>query len=30
MNYQHPLASLLGMEGLALLRAWAGDFDQAS
>jgi SAM-dependent methyltransferase len=23
--YQHPLAYLLGMEGLALLRAWAGD-----
>jgi SAM-dependent methyltransferase len=29
MIYQHPLAYLLGMEGLALLRAWAGDFDQA-
>lgn len=27
--YQHPLAYLLGLEGLALLRAWAGDFDQA-
>jgi SAM-dependent methyltransferase len=25
--YQHPLAYLLGMEGLALLRAWAGDYD---
>lgn len=25
--YQHPLAYLLGMEGLALLRAWAGDHD---
>ena len=25
MVYQHPLAYLLGMEGLALLRAWAGD-----
>jgi SAM-dependent methyltransferase len=24
--YQHPLAYLLGLEGLALLRAWAGDF----
>jgi SAM-dependent methyltransferase len=23
--YQHPLAYLIGMEGLALLRAWAGD-----
>jgi SAM-dependent methyltransferase len=27
--YQHPLAYLLGLEGLALLRAWAGDFDAA-
>ncbi len=27
MIYQHPLAYLLGMEGLALLRAWAGDND---
>lgn len=27
MIYQHPLAYLLGMEGLALLRAWAGDHD---
>jgi len=26
--YQHPLAFLLGMEGIALLRAWAGDFDE--
>jgi SAM-dependent methyltransferase len=26
--YQHPLAYLLGLEGLALLRAWAGDFDK--
>lgn len=26
--YQHPLAYLLGMEGLALLRAWAGDHDE--
>jgi SAM-dependent methyltransferase len=25
--HQHPLAYLLGLEGLALLRAWAGDFD---
>lgn len=25
MIYQHPLAYLVGMEGLALLRAWAGD-----
>jgi hypothetical protein len=22
--YQHPLAYLLGLEGIALLRAWAG------
>jgi SAM-dependent methyltransferase len=29
MIYQHPLAYLLGLEGLALLRAWSGDFDQA-
>jgi SAM-dependent methyltransferase len=27
--YQHPLAYLLGLEGLALLRAWGGDFDRA-
>lgn len=27
MVYQHPLAYLLGIEGLALLRAWAGDHD---
>lgn len=27
--YQHPLAYLLGIEGLALLRAWAGDYDEA-
>jgi SAM-dependent methyltransferase len=27
--YQHPLAYLLGVEGLALLRAWAGDHDEA-
>jgi SAM-dependent methyltransferase len=26
--YQHPLAYLLGLEGVALLRAWAGDFDR--
>jgi SAM-dependent methyltransferase len=26
--YQHPLAYLLGLEGMALLRAWAGDYDQ--
>lgn len=29
MVYQHPLAYLLGLEGIALLRAWAGDFDEA-
>jgi SAM-dependent methyltransferase len=28
MIYQHPLAYLLGLEGIALLRGWAGDFDQ--
>lgn len=27
--YQQPLAYLLAMEGLALLRGWAGDYDQA-
>lgn len=27
MIYQHPLAYLLGLEGLAMLRAWAGDDD---
>jgi ubiquinone/menaquinone biosynthesis C-methylase UbiE len=27
--YQHPLAYLLGIEGTALLRAWAGDHDEA-
>src|SRR4051812_33527579 len=27
--HQHPLAYLLGLEGLALLRAWGGDFDEA-
>ncbi|HEU4426560.1 MAG TPA: class I SAM-dependent methyltransferase [Pilimelia sp.] len=29
MIYQHPLAYLLGLEGLALLRAWAGEYDKA-
>ena len=29
MTYQHPLGYLLGLEGLALLRAWAGDHDRA-
>jgi SAM-dependent methyltransferase len=28
MIYQHPLAYLLGLEGIALLRAWGGDFDR--
>lgn len=28
MIYQHPLAYLLGLEGLALLRGWIGDFDR--
>ena len=27
--YQHPLAHLLGIEGIALLRAFAGDHDEA-
>jgi SAM-dependent methyltransferase len=26
--YQHPLAYLVGMEGLALMRAWGGDYDE--
>jgi hypothetical protein len=26
--YQHPLAYLLGIEGVALLRAWGGDHDR--
>ncbi|WP_204082919.1 hypothetical protein [Asanoa ishikariensis] len=29
MAYRHPAAFLLGMEGLALLRAFAGEFDAA-
>ncbi len=28
MIYHHPLAYLIGMEGMALMRAWAGDFDR--
>ena len=28
MIHQHPLAYLVGLEGLALLRGWAGDFDR--
>ena len=28
MIYQHPLAYLLGVEGVALLRAFAGDYDR--
>jgi SAM-dependent methyltransferase len=28
MGYQHPLAYLLGIEGIALLRAFAGDYDR--
>jgi hypothetical protein len=27
--YQDPLAYLLGLEGIALLDAWAGDHDRA-
>jgi hypothetical protein len=29
MIYQHPLAYLPGLEGIALLRAWAGEYDRA-
>ena len=29
MIYQHPLAYLIGLEGVALMRAWSGDFDEA-
>lgn len=29
MIYQQPLAYVLGMEGYALMRAWAGEFDEA-
>ncbi|MBP2419094.1 hypothetical protein ACFFOM_18980 [Microlunatus capsulatus] len=29
MTYQHPLAHLLGLEGLALLRAWGGEHHRA-
>jgi SAM-dependent methyltransferase len=29
MPYQHPLAYLLGIEGLALLHAWGGEHDEA-
>src|ERR1700734_2230451 len=29
MIYQDPLAYLLGLEGIALLDAWAGDYDRA-
>jgi hypothetical protein len=28
MAYQHPLAYTLGLEGVALLRAFAGDYDR--
>ncbi|GIH16601.1 class I SAM-dependent methyltransferase [Rugosimonospora africana] len=28
MIYQHPLAYLLGIEGLALLHAWSGEYDE--
>lgn len=28
MIYQHRLAYLLGLEGIAMLRGWAGDFDR--
>lgn len=29
MIYQHPLAYLLGLEGVALMRAFAGEYDRA-
>lgn len=29
MTHRHPLAFLLGLEGVALLRAWAGDYPDA-
>ena len=29
MVYQHPLAYLLGLEGIDLLRAFTGDYDRA-
>ena len=29
MIYQHPLAYLVALEGLALMRSWSGDFDEA-
>jgi SAM-dependent methyltransferase len=29
MIHKHPLAYLLGLEGIALLRAWAGEYDRA-
>lgn len=28
MIFQHPLAYLIGLEGIALLRAWGGEFDE--
>ena len=28
MIYQHPLAYLLGIEGLALLHGWGGEYDE--
>jgi hypothetical protein len=28
MTYRHPLAYLMGVEGFALLRAYAGEYDQ--
>ncbi|MDQ2789573.1 MAG: SAM-dependent methyltransferase, partial [Actinomycetota bacterium] len=29
MLHQHPLAYLLGLEGVALMRAFAGEYDRA-
>src|ERR1700759_3448311 len=28
MIFQHPLAYLIGLEGVALLRAWGGEYDE--
>jgi sulfur carrier protein ThiS len=28
MSYEHPFAYLLGLEGVALLRAFTGEFDR--
>jgi hypothetical protein len=28
VTFQHPLAHLIGLEGVALMRAWTGDSDE--